>query len=81
MPSGDLNTESDPNPKLNPRSCVNKDEKGKSLPAASGAADKISTINLIYPASLEYLNRQGIIPKLRWWALEATVDLGFAFHI
>ena len=28
------------NPKLNPRSCANKDEKGKSLPAASGAAIK-----------------------------------------
>ena len=28
-----------PNPKLNARSCVNKEEKGKFLPAASGAAD------------------------------------------
>ena len=28
-----------PNPKLNPRSCANKEEKGKFLPAASGAAD------------------------------------------
>ena len=39
MPSGDLHTEAGPNPKLNPRSCVNKEEKGKFLPAASGAAD------------------------------------------
>ena len=38
-PSGDLHTEVGPNPKLNPRSCANKEEKGKSLPAASGAAD------------------------------------------
>ena len=30
------------------------------------------------PASVEYLNRQRITPKLRWWALGATVDLGFA---
>ena len=37
MPSGDL--QAGPNPKLNPRSCANKEEKGKSLPAASGAAD------------------------------------------
>ena len=38
-PSGDLHAEVSPNPKLNPRSCANKEEKGKSLPAASGAAD------------------------------------------
>ena len=38
-PSGNLHTEAGPNPKLKPRSCVNKEEKGKSLPAASGAAD------------------------------------------
>ena len=30
------------------------------------------------PASVEYLNRQQIIPKLRRWTLGATVDLGFA---
>ena len=39
MPSGDLYAEAGPNPKLNPRSCANKEERGKSLPAASGAAD------------------------------------------
>ena len=39
MPSGDLHAEAGPNTKLNPRSCANKEEKGKSLPAASGAAD------------------------------------------
>ena len=39
MPSGDLHAEAEPNAKLNPRSCANKEEKGKSLPAASGAAD------------------------------------------
>ena len=38
-PSGDLHTEAGPNPKLNPGSCTNKEEKGKSLPAASEAAD------------------------------------------
>ena len=32
----------------------------------------------MYPALVEYLNRQQIIPKLRWWTLGATVDLGFA---
>ena len=39
MPSGDLHAEAGPNPKLNPRSCANKEEKEKSLPAAPGAAD------------------------------------------
>ena len=39
MPSGDLLAEAGPNPKLNPRSCVNKEEKEKFLPAASGAVD------------------------------------------
>ena len=39
MPSGDLHKEAGPNPKLNPRSCANKEEKGKFLPAASGAVD------------------------------------------
>ena len=39
MPSGDLHAEAGPNPKLNPRSCANKEEIGKSLPAASGTAD------------------------------------------
>ena len=34
MPSGDLHAEAGPNPKLNPRSCANKEEKGKFLPAA-----------------------------------------------
>ena len=39
MPEGDLHAEVEPNPKLNPRSCANKEEKGKFLCAASGAAD------------------------------------------
>ena len=39
MPSGNLHAEAGPNPKLNPGSCANEEEKGKSLPAASGAAD------------------------------------------
>ena len=38
-PEGDLHAEAGPNPKLNPRSCANKEEKGKSLPAASRAVD------------------------------------------
>ena len=38
-PEGNLHTEVGPNPKLNLGSCSNKEEKGKSLPAASGAAD------------------------------------------
>ena len=32
----------------------------------------------MYPTSVEYLNRQWIIPKWRWWTLGANVDLGFA---
>ena len=39
MPEGDLHAEEEPDPKLNPRSCANKEEKGKFLPAASGADD------------------------------------------
>ena len=38
-PSGNLHAEVGPNPKLNTGSCMNKEEKGKSLPAASEAAD------------------------------------------
>ena len=38
-PSGNLHAEAGPNPKLNPGSCANKEEKGKSLPAASEAED------------------------------------------
>ena len=38
-PSGDLHAEAGPDPKLNPGSCVNKEEKRQFLPAASGAAD------------------------------------------
>ena len=38
-PSGDLHTKTGPNRKLKPRSCVNTEEKGKFLPAASGATD------------------------------------------
>ena len=38
-PEGDLHTEAGPKPKLNPRSWANKEEKGKSLFAASGATD------------------------------------------
>ena len=79
MPSGDLHAETGPNPKLNPGNCANKEEKGKSLPAASGAADYISTVNFMYPASMEYLNKQRIIPKFSQWTLGASVDLGFAF--
>ena len=62
-PSSALHAEAGPNPKLNPGSCVNKEEKGKFLPAASGAEDEISTINLMYPASVGYLNRQWINPN------------------
>ena len=39
MPSGDLHAEAELNTKLNPRSCAKKEENGKFLPAASGAAD------------------------------------------
>ena len=39
MPEGDLHAEAGPKPKLNPRSWANKEEKGKLLHAASGAAD------------------------------------------
>ena len=39
MPEGDLHAEVGPKPKLNPRSCENKEEKGKFLYAASGAVD------------------------------------------
>ena len=39
MPEGDLHAEAGPNPKVNPRSWVNKEEKGKFFPAALGAAD------------------------------------------
>ena len=81
MHSGDLHPEAGPNPKLNRRSCANKEEKGKFLPEASEVADETSTINLMYPASVEYLKRQRIIPKLRQWTLGATVDLGFAFSV
>ena len=38
MPEGDRHAETGPKPQLNPGSCANKEEKGKSLPAASGAA-------------------------------------------
>ena len=39
MPEVDLHAEAEPNPKLGPRSCAKKEEKGKFLHAASGAAD------------------------------------------
>ena len=39
MPEVDLHAEVGPKPKLNPRICVNKEEKGKFLHAASGAVD------------------------------------------
>ena len=38
-PEGNLHTEVGPKPKLNPRGCANKEEKGTFLHAASGAAD------------------------------------------
>ena len=37
--------------------------------------------NLMNRTTVEHLNRQWIFPKLRLWALGATVDLGFAFWI
>ena len=39
MPEGDLHAEMGPKPKLNPRNCANKEEKGKFLHAASEGAD------------------------------------------
>ena len=36
-PSGNLHAEAGLNPNLNPRGCANKEEKGKSLHATSGA--------------------------------------------
>ena len=58
MPEGDLHADVGPKPKLNPRSCANKEEKGKFLRVASGAVDLITTTNLMYLASVEYLNRK-----------------------
>ena len=74
-----LCTEVGPKPKLNPRSWANKEEKGKFLSAASGAVNYIPTINLINSASVEYLNKQQVFPKLRQWTLGATGDLGCAY--
>ena len=64
-PSGDLNIEAGPNPKLNPRSCMNKEEKGKFLPAASEARSSGLKLHkqLDVLASVEYLNRQRITPN------------------
>ena len=76
-PESNLHAEVRPKPKLNPRSCGNKEEEGKFLREAAAAADLIPTVSLTYPASVDYLNRQRINAKLRWWNLEATVDLGF----
>ena len=39
MPEGDLHTEVEKKPKLNPRSCANKEEEVKFFCAASGAVD------------------------------------------
>ena len=39
MPEGNLHTEVEAQPKLNPRSCANKEEKGKFFHAASGTVD------------------------------------------
>ena len=39
MPEGDLEAEVGLKPKLNPRSYADKEEKGKFLRVASGAAD------------------------------------------
>ena len=39
MPEGNLHAEVGPKAKLNPKSCVNKEEKGNFLCAASGAVD------------------------------------------
>ena len=39
MPEGDLCSKVGPKPKLNPRNCVNKEEKGKFIYAASETAD------------------------------------------
>ena len=39
MPEGDLHAEVGPKPKLNPRSCVKKEEKGKFLHAVLEVAD------------------------------------------
>ena len=57
MLEGDLHGEVGPKPKLNHRRCVNKEEKGKFLCAASETADLIPAINLMYPAFVEYWNR------------------------
>ena len=38
-PEGDVHAEVGRNPRLNPRICANKEEKGKFLCAATGAAD------------------------------------------
>ena len=39
MPESSLHAEAGSEPKLNPKSCVNKEEKGKFLRAASGEVD------------------------------------------
>ena len=57
-----------------------KERKGNLSQQAQEQRIKFS-VNLMYPASVEYLNRQQIIPKLRHWTLGAAVDLEFAFCI
>ena len=58
------------------RSCANKEEKGK---FTQQPQEQRITINLMYAASVEYLNRQRIIPKLRWWILGAMIYTLFSF--
>ena len=55
MPKGGPHAEAGPKLKLNSKGSATK---GKSLHAALGAADYISAIGLVNPASVEYLNRK-----------------------
>ena len=60
--------------------CEQRREREMSPSSLTGSGLNLHN-QLDVPESVEYLNRQRIIPKLRQWTWGATVDLGFAFCI
>ena len=53
MPGGDLHTEVGPRPKLNPRSCANKEEKGKLKLKLQLSYDPAIPLMSIHPPKLK----------------------------
>ena len=79
VPSGNLHAEVGAKSKTESQELCKRRREREISPSSLRRSGLNLHKNLMNPTSLEYLNRQRIIPKLRWWTLGAMIYILFCF--